>query len=213
MTEIRYEEKEPEQPAYLNRILIFGERLRMDYGRDDEDFILYDRRADTAWHVVREGRRLVGIIASPVRFSWPRTWKLTQEQFPSGANSLIQVRVNDQLCAEFKSAPMLKEEARLLRDFRRALAGNHATTWRVTPEELRHPCVLAMDIREAGIEYRQGLPLAVRYWDGRSRVYQSHQAREARPELFELPGDYSRFMIGERQGKSTARQPAESQRR
>ncbi len=213
MTEIRYEEKESDQPVYRNRILIFGERLRMDYGQDDEDFILYDRRENIAWHVAREGRRLVGINASPVRYAWPKTWKLAQEQFASGANRLTRVHVNEHLCVEFKSAPILKEEARLLRDFRRALAGNQSSTWSATPEELRHPCNLAIDVKEAGIEYRQGLPLAIRYWDGRSRVYQSHQAREAKPELFELPADYRRFMLGERQGKANARQPAPSQRK
>jgi hypothetical protein len=213
MIEIRYEEKEIEQPVYLNRILIFGERLRMDYGQDDEDFILYDRRENIAWHVAREGRRLVGINASPVKYSWPKTWKLAQEQFASGANKLTRVQVNEQLCVEFKTAPILKEEARLLRDFRRALAGNQSSTWSATPEELRHPCNLVIDVREAGIEYRQGLPLAIRYWDGRSRVYQNHVVREAKPELFDLPGGYSRFMIGERQEKANARQPAPSQRK
>ena len=217
MTEIRYEEKEPEQPVYLNRILVFGVRLRMDYGRDDEDFILYDRQENIAWHVSRDSRRLMGIVASPVKVSWPKSWKLAQEQLASGPNTLTSVRVNHQLCVEFKSAPILKEEARLLRDFRRALAGNHAASWASTPEELREPCVLAVDIREAGIEYRQGLPLAVRYWDGRSRVYQGHLIREAKPELFELPADYSRFMIGERQAKPaekpTAKQPSAPQRK
>ncbi len=213
MTEIRYEENEPGQTAYINRILIFGNRLRLDYGKDDEDFILYDRRADISWHVARAERRMVGIIDSPVKYSWPKSWRLTQENFKSGANSLTQVRVNDQLCVEFKTAPMMKEEARLLGDFRRALAGNHVSSWASTPEDLRHPCVLAVDIKEAGIEYRQGLPLAARYWDGRSRVYQSHQFREAKPELFELPGDYNRFMIGERPGKAASRQPASSQRK
>lgn len=217
MTEIRYEEKEPGQPDYLNRILIFGERLRMDYGRDDEDFILYDRLERTAWHVARESRRLMGIVASPLTVAWPKSWKLAQEQLASGPNTLTVVRVNEQLCVEFKSAPILKEETRLLRDFRRDLAGKQAATWISTPEALREPCFLVIDIREAGIEYRQGLPLAVRYWDGRSRVYQGHLFREAKPELFELPADYSRFMLGERQvrpsEKATGKQPSAPQRR
>lgn len=217
MTEIRYEEKEPGQPDYLNRILIFGERLRMDYGRDDEDFILYDRLERTAWHVARESRRLMGIVASPLTVTWPKSWKLAQEQLASGPNTLTVVRVNEQMCVEFKSAPILKEETRLLRDFRRDLAGNQASTWTSIPEALREPCFLAIDVREAGIEYRRGLPLAVRYWDGRSRVYQGHLFREVKPELFELPADFSRFMLGERQPrppeKSTGKQPSAPQRR
>lgn len=217
MIEIRFEEKEPNQPIYLNRILIFEERLRMDYGRDEEDFILYDRRENISWHVQRGTRRLVGIVASPVRLSWPKSWSLVQERLASGPNTLTTVRVNGRVCVEFKSAPMLKKEARLLEDFRRSLAGNQAATWASTPETMREPCVLALDIQEAGIEFSQGLPLAVRYWDGRSRVYQNHLSREAKPELFELPANYSRIMIGKAQpgpaAKPTGKQPSASQRK
>lgn len=217
MTEIRFEEKEPDQPVYLNRILIFEERLRMDYGRDEEDFILYDRRENITWHVQRGSRRQMGIVASPVKLSWPKSWLLARERLASGTNILTTVRVNGRMCVEFKSAPMLKKEARLLGDFRRSLAGNQAATWASTPEAMREPCVLAVDIQEAGIEFSQGLPLAVRYWDGRSRVYQSHLSREAKPELFELPANYSRIMIGKAQSepdaKPTGKQPSASQRK
>lgn len=213
MTEIRYEEKEADQPVYVSRILILGERLRMDYGRDEEDFILFDRRENTTWHVSREGRRLVGIVSYPSKSVWPNAWRLTVEKVPSGPNELTQVRVDGKLCLEFKSAPILDPEARMLRDFRKALAGNQTVTWLATPEELRDPCNLAVDVKEAGIEYRRGLLIAARYWDGRSRVYQSHQTLVARPELFELPSGYERFMVGEPQAKPKARQPSASQRR
>lgn len=213
MTEIRYEDRDTDQPAFLSRILVFGERMRMDYGQDDDDFILYDRRDNVTWHVSREQRRLVGIVAIPQKSLWPKDWKLTQENLPSGSNELTQVRVNDKLCVEFKSAPILRVEARLLRDFRKQLAGNQSVSWNATPEELRDPCALAIDVNEAGIEYRRGLPIAVRYWDGRSRVYRSHQILRARRELFELPSDYERFMVGEAQKKSSTRQPSASQRK
>lgn len=217
MTEIRFEENEPNQPVFLNRILIFEERLRMDYGRDEEDFILYDRRENITWHIQRGSRRLVGIVAAPARISWPKSWLLARESLASGPNILTTVRVNGRVCVEFKSAPLLKKEARLLGDFRRSLAGNQAATWASTPETMREPCVLAVDIQEAGIEFSQGLPLAVRYWDGRSRVYQSHLSLEAKPELFELPANYSRIMIGKTQpgpaAKPRSRQPSASQRK
>lgn len=210
MTEILYEEKEAGQPGQVSRILIVGERLRMDYGRDEDDFVLFDGPAHTTWFVSRGDRRLIGIPAYPPGIAWPEGWTLSREDFPSGENSLTQVRVNGQLCLEFKSPPIPNPAARLLGDFRRALAGNQAKTWRATPEELRHPCVLAVDIWEAGGEYRQGLPLAVRYWDGRSRVYQGQQSREARPELFDLPSDYNRFVIAAPEEKPTAKAEAKT---
>jgi len=201
MTEIRYLDQERDQTAYTSRVLVLGERLRMDYGHDEEDFILYDRRARMVWLVAHGERRLTGIPARPMKTvaktaAWPQGWRLAQERQVSDANALFQVRLNDQLCVEFKSAPILKTEARLLRDFRRALAGNQADSWNGTPEELRQPCTLVVDVRLAGLEYQQGLPLAIRYWDGRSRVYQSHEKRAAKAALFELPGGYQRLIVG-----------------
>ena len=208
MTEIHYLDQEPEQPAYGSRILILGERLRMDYGRDDgnddgnnkEDFILFDRREGMVWLVGHGERRLTGIPALSMKkvaktAAWPKGWKFTQERLASEANTLVQVRLNGQLCVEFKSAPILMEESRLLRDFRRALAGNQAVAWNGTPGALRQPCSLLLDVSEAGLEYLQGLPLALRYWDGRTRTYQSHAIRTAQPALFELPSGYKRFVL------------------
>jgi len=206
MTEIRYLDQEPEQSAYTSRVLVLGERLRMDYGRDDENFILFDRRAGMVWLVAHDERRLTGIPAQPMKkvvetAAWPKGWTLSQERQASGANTLFQVRLNDQLCVEFKNAPILKGETRMLRDFRRALAGNQANAWNGTPESLRQPCSLVLDVRQAGLEYQQGLPLAIRYWDGRSRAYQSHASRAAQPALFELPATYQRFVSGDPAGR------------
>lgn len=213
MTEIRYEDREPEQPAYTSRILILGDRMRMDYGRDDEGFILFDRPANMVWHVSPSDRRLTGIAAGEVKDVWPKQWKISQEELPSEQGGLRQIRLNGVLCVEFKYAPLLRAEARLIGDFRRALAANQANAWRGTPDDLREPCSLTIDVQEAGGEYSQGLPLAIRYWDKRSRVYQGHEKRAARPELFELPADYLRFVISGDQGNSASWQPSSSQAR
>lgn len=206
MTEIRYRDQEPDQTAYTSRILFLGEKMRMDYGQDDEDFILYDRSAGMVWLVAHGERRMTGIPARPMSrvaqlAAWPLGWKLEQTRQASDGNVLFQARLNDQLCVEYKTAPILKREARLLRDFRRALAGNQADAWNGMPESLRQPCTLLLDVRQAGLEYQMGLPLAIRYWDGRGRVYLSHETRPARPTLFALPGGYQQFMVGVADGK------------
>lgn len=206
MTEIRYRDQDADQTAYTSRILILGEKMRMDYGNDEEDFILFDRAAGMVWLVAHGERRLTGIPALPMArvaklAVWPSGWKLDQSRAASEGNALFQARVNDQLCVEYKTAPILKKEARLLRDFRRALAANQAASWNGTPESLRQPCSLLLDARQAGMEYQQGLPLAIRYWDGRGRVYQSHEKRPVQTGLFKLPEGYQRFIIGVADGK------------
>ncbi len=200
MTEIRYRDQDADQTAYTSRILILGEKMRMDYGRDEEDYILFDRAAGMVWLVAHGEHRLTGIPAQPLArvaklAAWPQGWRLDQSRQASGGNVLFQARLNDQLCVEYKTAPILKKEARLLRDFRRALAANQAVAWNGMPESLRAPCMLLLDVRQAGLEYQQGLPLAIRYWDGRGRVYQSHEARPAQPALFALPDGYQRFTV------------------
>lgn len=214
MSEIRYLDRDPDQAPYTSRILIYGDFLRMDYGRDEEDFILYDRRANKVWLTAHTERRLTEIAGAQARKpAWPKDWTVQIEHQASGADTVSQVRVKGQLCVEYKTAPILKAEARRLGEFRQALSANQYVSWLGTPEDLRQACSLALDVRDAGIEYRNGLPLAMRYWDGRTRVYQGHERLPARPELFELPGDYRRFVVGPVQDKVRARQPAASQAR
>lgn len=215
MSEIRYQDRDPDQAPYTSRILVYGDFLRMDYGRDEEDFILYDGRANKVWLTAHAERRLTEIAGAQARqLVWPKAWTVRIEHQASGDDTVSQLRVNDQLCVEYKTAPTLKAEARLLGKFRQALSANQYASWLGTPEELRQACSLALDVRDAGIEYRDGLPLAMRYWDGRTRVYQGHEQRPARPELFQLPADYRRFVVGApAQDKARARQPAASQAR
>lgn len=220
MTELRYQDQDPDQATYISRILVQGDRLRMDYGQDEEDYILYDRRANAVWLIAHAERRVTEIPGGEVRSDirtkdWPEGWRLELERQAKGAETLFQLRVNGQLCVEYRTAPLLKEEAALLAQFRRALAANQSASWRATPEELRQPCSLALDVREAGIEYRDGLPLALRYWDGRAQVYQGHARLPARAGLFEVPQDYSHFVVGgeSQDGKNRARQPDASQAR
>jgi hypothetical protein len=214
MTEIRFVDLQADQPASEIRILISGGRVRQDFGRDDQGFILYDHPARTVWHVSPHDRRLTGVEAGRLGKVWPDDWKIGKEAMPSEQGTLTQFRVNDTLCLEYKSAALLPREATLLAAYRRALAANHAKVWMATPDALRQSCALATDVELAGVEFSQGIPLAVRYWDGRSRVYQGHDKQPLRAELFELPAGYLGSMIRPGfQEKETRRQPAASQTR
>ncbi len=212
MTEIRYADREPEQEKITSRILFLGEKMRMDYGRDDQGYVLFDRAIKTVWHVSPQDQRLTGIRFAKIPKVWPPNWHLTQDAMPSENSVLSQVRVNGMLCVEYKHAAMLSKEATFIAEFRRNIAANQARLWIETPDALRQPCVLALDVQAAGVEYSQGLPLALRYWDGRNRVYQGHSMLAARPELFELPAHYLRVVLGVKdQETESRRQPRSSQ--
>ena len=196
MTEILFEDIEPGEAPYPSRVLIAGDKVRLDYGQDADDFTLYDRRAKRLYVVGHLAKRITEIPAARAELKLPAGWRLDVDKQAVGAEQRVQVKLNDKLCLEIRALPTLLPEAgRLLGDLRRALAGNQATAWQATPEELRDPCFLALDVARAGIEYDFGLPLSLRYGDGRSRSYRSHAVREASAGLFELPAKYQRFKL------------------
>ncbi len=228
MTEILYADSDPEQSRMTSRILILGDRMRMDFGQDDQGFVLFDRAARTVWHVSPQDQKVTGIVAGDVgslepklgskpgqeqrQTSWPKDWKLSQDEMPSEQNLLTQLRLNETLCVEFKSAPMLAWQSQLMAEFRQTLAANQARLWLALPETERQPCAFAIDVARVGIEYRRGLPLAIRYWDGRSRIYLAHQYLPPRPELFDLPKQFRQVLIdAPDQAKESRRQPRSSQ--
>lgn len=195
MSEIFYRDVEADGTAYNSRIMVYAERLRMDSGRDDDDYILYDRPADTVYAVSVQGRSVTVIQAGQAVYDWPETWRLEMAESNQGANRRTEVRLNGAFCAEFKNADLLPEASRVLAAFPRVLAASQAAAWQTTPPELRDPCFLAIDVREAGIPYRHGLLLAARYADGRSRTYQHHGRRPASDALFRVPEDFRRYEI------------------
>jgi hypothetical protein len=200
-TEILYRDTEPGQLPYTSRILVRGEQLRMDYGKADDDFVLYDRQAGRVYVVSRTGARITEIPARRAKLGPGQAKPVRILSRGGGGEKRVQVLLQDQdrVCAEFKSAPVLPHEAGMLRDLSLALSANHAASWDATPHELRDDCDWVMDVQEAGLEYRYGLPILIHYAGGRIRAYQSQAKVEAGAgagaELFQLPGDYRRFLV------------------
>lgn len=195
-TEILFEDTDPGEAPYLSRVLILGDKLRLDYGQDADNFSLYDRRAKRLYVVSHEVERITEIPAGKARLKLPKGWRLAVSKQAAGAEQHVRVKLNDSLCLELKAVPgLLPEASRLLGDLRRALAASQAAAWKATPEDMREPCFLALDVVRAGIEYDFGLPLSLQYGDGRSRLYRSHVEREVPDELFALPAKYQRFKL------------------
>jgi hypothetical protein len=195
-TEILFEDTDPGEAPYLSRVLIQGDKLRLDYGQDADDYSLYDRQAKRLYVVSHSAERITEIPAGKARLRLPKGWRLAVSKQTAGAEQHVRVKLNDKLCLELKAVPgLLPEASRLLGDLRRALAASQAAAWKTTPADMRNPCFLALDVVRAGIEYDFGLPLSLQYGDGRSRLYRSHGEREVPDEMFALPAKYQRFKL------------------
>lgn len=196
MLEIQFEDIEPGEAPYLSRVLIAGDKMRLDYGNDAEDFTLYDRKAGKVYVVSHEARRITEVKAGKATLSQPADWQVDVQQEAAGAEQRVKVSLNGKVCLEARAVKtLLPDASRMLRDLRRALAGHQSASWQATPKELREPCFLLLDVLKAGIEYDYGMPLSLNYGDGRSRTYRSHAVREAPASLLKLPAGYQPFKL------------------
>jgi hypothetical protein len=206
MVSIEYRDHEPNAPDYVSRYLLLDDRLRMDYGRDGDDFVLFDRRAARIAMVSHSARRVTELAVELSSEAVPDDWNMLQVVRPARGGKELRLRVKNQDCVIVRSIAGTASETALLADFKRALSGNQRDAWRSTPADLQEPCHWLMEVAEAGIEYRYGLPAEVNYWDGRTRRYLNRRAEPARAQLFEVPRDYAIFRVG--QSSQSSSQPA-----
>ncbi len=193
ITEILYEDREPAEPPYTSRLLVEGKRMRIDFGRDDDDFILFDGEA--VYQVSHKAGRIIVIPAGRNAHAVRKELDARVKTGARGGQRVFSVMARDTVCMEFRSAPLLDQEMLVLQAFRKSLAANQGTAWEHTPEDVRDPCDWVTDTELAGEEYRHGLPLYIRYANGRGRAYKGHARREAPDSLFQLPIGYERISI------------------
>lgn len=80
MTEIRYEDLGPGGISYLSLILVYGDRLRLDYGLDTGEHVLFDTSSRQLYQVSPEARRILEIPVIEARDAWPADWQLVVEE-------------------------------------------------------------------------------------------------------------------------------------
>ena len=192
-TEILYHDSIPDRPDGTTRILVAKDRLRMDDGGEGKDYILFDGKA--IYLVARAARTTTVIPANRPRPRDSALVPVTLNMHRSGTGLVIRLGLRNRQCVELRTAPMLKEEMILLQFLHQAMAADQAAVLASIPEALRDPCDWALAVQEAGVEYRFGLPLDIRYANGRQRTYRTHAIRQLPAELFELPAGHRQQLM------------------
>lgn len=194
-TEIVYEDRDPQQPAYTSRILILGEQMRMDYGQDTDDFILFDASQGNVQIVNHASGNVIVIPAEGAPAGEQLAWREIAGDGGAGNTRIVLAQPDERVCAEYRVAPLLGREMAVMRAFSQALSVNHGRAWSATPAELRDPCDWLLLVQEAGVEYRRGLPMYIGYATGGSRIYKNHVHRDISADLFQFPADYPMFTV------------------
>jgi hypothetical protein len=192
MVEVSFMDQPADGGGYVTRYLVTERYLRMDYGQDRDDFVLFDRVNRVAYNVVHEARQILLIEAGPV-VERPRQWEVEEDLLVEERGSrTFDIKVNGKHCSRVTASPsFLPDVAHAMVEFNDLMAGAQSATWQATPAELRHPCDLARLVLDHRVWYRNGLPVYEADADGFVRRLLNYQAGlESRKTLFALPRSY-----------------------
>lgn len=205
-TELIFEEREPVVPeAYLTRMLLTDDFLRMDDGGDDDDYLLYDRNAGKIYSVNHEDQRVVVVEPTARPISEPETYRHESRVIPAelpeiGGNKVVRLQhfTNDEMCFEVYAAEgLLTDAVEALTGFAQILAYQHAATIADIPAEFQSACDLVNNVYQPARYLSNGFPVRQRDYQGRSRVLQSFRKDIQKDEqLFVIPDNYHLFYPG-----------------
>lgn len=199
MTELRYMDQEPGSQPYLTRILVTEKFMRVDNGRDDGDFVLFDRQTGGVSNVLHEEKILMRMIKKPLPPSRPGTYTIEEKLIPVRQGTLrVQVVANDKICSETVSVKSLfPDAARALAEYKSALAYTQLQTYRNTPDEIRQTCDLVHHVWETDRALAHGLPIEERDYAGRIRNYSGGALKNYDARLFRIPDGYDTLHLPE----------------
>lgn len=202
-----FREQEPLIPEpYDSRMLLTEDYLRMDDGIDEGDFALLDRNSDTIYSVSHDDRRILVVPRRAIEAVPPQPFRHDIEELEAGGVPDVDGKpvrryylfTNGTRCLEIYSVEGFLEDARqALAQFAEILAGEHARTLHLTPDEYRQGCDLANNVFEPARHLSKGFPVRQKDFTGRSRdLVTTRGGIKVDSSLFELPADYQRFMAG-----------------
>lgn len=201
---LKFEEQEPGNVPAVTRLLVTPSYLRVDDGKDSQDFLLFDRKEQTIYSVSSIDRSV--LVIKPTKRPESSAVKL-EEKIIEGSDRppAIGARpvhhyllfTNGTLCYDVYAAEgLLPEAVSAWREYRETLAREQARTLAWTPSEIQTPCMLANNIYSPARHLAHGLPVRFRDADGKLSQLVDYQGdADVKPMLFRLPPEYPRVSI------------------
>lgn len=194
------------EPAYMTRLLLTKDYLRMDDGEDHGDFALLDRSDGTVFSVSHEEQRTLVIPLQPVIAAPPKPLRHDIEELDAGGVpdvggnkvSRYYMFTNGKRCMEVYAVTGFYDDAvNALTELSETLAGQHARGLELIPDEARSDCDLANNIFVPDRHLSKGFPIRQKDFSGRSRkLVTVKDDVKVDSSIFELPEGYERFMPG-----------------
>lgn len=201
-----FSETERGGEPFATRMLVTGKFLRIDYGVDADDFILFDRKQPTIYSVNRNDKTVLVIEPLPIKLPAPSPFVHEVEKDSAQAPAVggkpvahFRLKTNQTQCYDvFAAKDLLPDAVAALREYHETIAGQHARAMEVTPKNMQRACDLANYIFAPARHLAQGFPVRQQDVEGNTRQLVDYKEKfPAVPALFQLPPEFKRYRAGE----------------
>ena len=199
-TVVWYQEQEPGIQAYPVRYIVTPGYMRSDDGRDDGDFLLYDRKQRKIYSVARDNRTVLEIDGSAPAPQVPDGLSISVREHQDEKAPLVSGRAplelelvaQGQVCHSAVVVPGFLELVRTaLQEYNQALAVQQLRILDRTPKDFQTPCFLSRYLYASDFHFARGMVLADWNESGDRREMTSYKtAVPIDDSLFVVPGDY-----------------------
>lgn len=212
-TALYFSEQEPQGETFATRMLVTDRYLRIDYGIDTDDFILFDRNLRTIFSVNHNDKTIMVIKPTLVRLEKParfehRTEKTNDTPPAVGGKAVTHYRLstNDELCIDvFSAKDLLPTAVAALREYHLSIAGEHAAAMTNAPPEAKSDCDLANFIFTPTRYLEYGFPVRQQDMNGNVRqLVDFKQNLKIDTKLFDLPTGFRQYSPAELRGDEPA---------
>lgn len=203
MTELNYMDQEATGGGYVTRYLVTDRYLRLDFGRDRDDFVLFDRKEKRVYNVTHDRQEILVFEPGVVQVKQPKKWEIKEDVLESkGSQIRVDLIVNGTVCTRLAASQrFLPDVAKALLEFQELMAATQSNTYLATPADQRDDCDLARLILDPQRWFKYGMPFDEVRVNGFSRRLLSYESDIAvRPKAFELPENYRMIRFKDAQG-------------
>ncbi len=197
---LTFQEEEQGIEPYLTRSLVTAGHLRMDEGRDEGDFLLFDRRDGTIYSVTHQDQTILKIMRRPVDIEPPSSLIFGQDSKQDAMAPRVDgktpvqhtLSANGEPCYNVIAVEGMLDDVRLaMRDYLQTLAGEQAANLDKTPFDMQTPCMLANLIYKPTQHLDYGFPIAEWDYRGYRRTLLDYKMDVIFDgELFQVPQAY-----------------------
>ena len=191
---------------YRSRLIVTPGFIRFDDGKNEGDFLLYDRKKKTIYNTSTQDQTILVIrnqkVALPEKKDWTHNVDSDNQKVPSVGGKTVKhwvLLTNNLVCYDLYAArDLLPDVTRALAEYRRVLATQQAEIYVNTRDRRRDVCDLANNIYLPDRFLKYGFPIRYRDKDGRGEeLIDYKESVTVRPGLFKLPAGYKEYSISD----------------